>query len=297
VSARRWLLLAFAGFAAVHVVGVLFHSPLLPSSGMLAWTALGAYAVLAGRNAPRAVQLALTTGLLTLGVMAGVDLWARSETTTGAQFLFYGQAPQRDLFAALESGLQEIAPFLLGYGCLTVAVFALARARRRSRTGRIVAVTGVTCAIGYAALQLWSRADGPREWLLYSVALLAPVAVAIAAFLAAGPAAGSPTGGAAGTAVAPVGRRVVSVGMVLIGLAAMSLFDDVLSRMWSWPLEDFSMDADQAIAISVAVSATGSDWGMAGDQAITAALQVAGAAAVTVGCLSHLSPQRQSENP
>jgi hypothetical protein len=75
---RGSLLALFAGFVLVHVIGVLFASPLLPAAPVLAWGCLLGYAVLAGAEAPPAVRWPMLAGLLVIGGGTVVDWLASS---------------------------------------------------------------------------------------------------------------------------------------------------------------------------------------------------------------------------
>lgn len=253
MGARGWLLLAFALLATVFGVGVLFGTPLLPSAGLLAWVALCGYVLVAGHDAAVAVRILLGAGLLTFAGLEVIDYQVPLDQTAS-------------LVAALRGALREIGPLLIGYACLTVAGFAVARAGRLTRAGWIIAVGGAVCAVGYAVLELWSHADGEGEWLGYPIILVLPAGLAVAAFVAAGRAAA---------------RKVACAGLILVGFAAMALYDQGLANMALWrPVE-----ADAFLEPGYMVSLARPGDPVSTREALSSVLPLGIAAIVTVGCL------------
>ncbi|WP_173078501.1 hypothetical protein [Phytohabitans rumicis] len=255
MSIHGGFLIAVGVFGTAHVAGELFRSPLLPSAGVLAWAALCGYAVLAGRGAPRTVWLTLAAGLLILGLLGAADLLAASGGTTDAGYFVYGPPPPSP--APLEI-LRDSAPLLLAYLLLAIAVLAQPGGRR-TRWGVIVAAVGAAVAAGYAVLEVWSRGGGASR---VAVALPA-TALAVLAVVAAGR---SP-------------RPVAAAGAVLIGLAALSEVGTALDQI------RFSPDG---VFYTTGLMVAGA--GPAAHPAVPAALQLAGAAAVAIGCLRTGTP-------
>lgn len=253
MGARGGLLLAFALLTATFGAGVLFGSPLLPSSGLLAWAALGGYVVVAGRGASVRVRMALGAGVLTFAALELIDYRVPLDRTAS-------------LVAALGAGLWKIGPLVIGYACLTVAGFALARAGRLTRAGTVIMVGGAVCVVGYAVLHLWSRADGAGEWLGYPISLVLPAGLALAAFVAAGRAAA---------------RKVACAGLILVGFAALALYDDVLSHMALWQPVEANAFLEPGYMVSVARPAEP----LSTREAFTSVVPLCVAALVTVGCL------------
>ncbi|MEJ3743885.1 hypothetical protein WEI85_11400 [Actinomycetes bacterium KLBMP 9797] len=250
----------------MYAIGAFFGSPLLPSSGVLAWAALAGYALLAGRHAPRATRVALVVGLLVFGGWAAVEELATTATTTDFGWFAYTSPPSVDLRTAWSQGLREIAPWLIGYACLTVAAFAMGT-RAPAPHGRLIGIFGAALALAWGVLVLSSRADGVREWLVYPAVLLPPAALAVAAFVAAGRVAARP---------------LAAAGLILVGLAALALYDGALSGMWQWrPGTGGIHTLNAAVMLSVTGPDTGPDiWAVLG-----VAVPLVAAAAVTVGCL------------
>ncbi|MEH1123513.1 hypothetical protein [Micromonospora sp. CPCC 206061] len=200
-----------------------------------------------------AVRVALGAGLLAFAGLELIDYQVPLERTTS-------------LVAALRAGLREIGPLMIGYACLTVAGFALARAGRLTRAGAVIVMGGVACAVGYAVLELWSHADGEGEWLGYPSSLVLPASLATAAFVAAGRA---------------VAHKVTCAGLILIGFAAMALYDGALSHMALWQ----PVEADAFLQPGYMFSLARPADPVSTREAFGSVLPLAIAALVTVGCL------------
>lgn len=265
VSIRGWLLLACGGFGVTHVVGEFFGAPLLPSAGLLAWLSLVAYVLVAGRDAPLRVRIALGAGLMVLGVVAAAPLFSTVDSSTGV--FAYAPLRQSNELAAARDALWDAAPALLAYACLALAVLLLPARRPEtrpySRAGVAVAVAGVGLAVVYTALELWAEGAG----LAHAVAAAPPFLVAALAFVAAG----------------RTPRRAVTAGLVLLGLAAVWQVSEVLDRVLIVPSDAFLEPGLRYGSYLVAVGRPGAadsaGW------ALAVALQLVAAAAVTVGCL------------
>lgn len=267
VSIRGWLLLACAGFGVAYLTGELFHSPLLPSAELLAWGALAAYLVVAGREAPVRVRLALAAGLVTLGALAATSLFSTVDSGSGGLgFIALSEAPRESALNVAAEAVRDALPVLAAYACLALA--ALSLPKRRTRAGIVLALVGVAVAVTYTVLELWAR-DG----LASVFAAVPPLLVAVLAVLTAG----------------RVARWVPTAGLVLLGLAALAVLDDVLDRVYvpfseanaflqpglrygSWETAAPSLTA--AIAAPPALGST-----------LVPAIQIAAAAAITAGCL------------
>lgn len=268
MRAHRWLLAAFAVLAAVYALGELFRSPLLPSAGVLAWAVLAGYVLVAGRHAPRATRVALVAGLLAFGGWAAVEAFATTTTTTDYGWSAYTSLASVEFTTAWSQGLREIAPWLIGYGCLTVGAFTLG-ARAPRAHGRLIAIFGGLLALAWGLLVLSSHADGVLEWLAYPVVLLPPAALAVAAFVAAGRLAARP---------------LAAVGLILVGLVALGLYDSALSGMWRWHTSTRADTAAVMFAVTDLRSGGGPDgWAML--EALAIAVPFVAAAAVIAGCL------------
>jgi hypothetical protein len=267
VSIRGWLLLACAGFATTYLVGELFRTPLLPSAELLAWVALAAYLVVAGRDAPVRVRLALAAGLVILGALAAFPLLSTVESGSYRQgFVALSQAPRESALDIAAEAVRDAVPVLVAYACLALA--ALFLPRRRTRAGIAVAVVGVCIAVTYAALEVWSR-DG----LASVLAAVPPLLVAVLGFLVAG----------------RISRWVPTIGLALLGLAALSLLGDVLDRVYLSPLYKGEAFLEPGLRFGTEKSAAVSFGAVAGPPALGFALapviQLAAAAAITAGCL------------
>lgn len=264
VSIRGWLLLACGCFGVTYIVGELFGSPLLPSAGLLAWLALVAYVLVAGREAPIRVRVALGAGLMILGAAAAAPLFSTVDSSAG----FFAYAPMRpsNELAAAGDALRDAAPVLLAYACLAFAVLLLPARRPetgRSRAGVAVAVAGAGLAVVYTALEFW-REDGG---LAHAVATAPPFLVAALAFVAAG----------------RTSRRVVTAGLALLGLAALWQVSEVLDRVLTVSADAFLEPGLRYGTYLVPID--GSVWSASAGWALAAALQLVAAAVVTAGCL------------
>jgi hypothetical protein len=260
---RGWLLLACAGFGATYLIGELFHSPLLPSAELLAWVALAAYLAVAGRDAPLRVRLALAAGLVILGGIAAASLFS-TEDGGRLGFLALSEAPRESALDVAAEASRDAVPVLAAYACLALA--ALFLPKRRTRAGIAVATVGVGVAVVYAVLEVWGR-----NGLASVFAAVPPLLVAVLAFLTAG----------------RVSRWLPTVGLALLGLAALALLGDVLDRVYVHPpsrtdtflAPGMTYEARDAVAFG-AVSGV-----PAVDSAVTTFVQLAAAAVVTAGCL------------
>lgn len=267
VSIRGWLLLACAAFGATYLVGELFGSPLLPSAELLAWVALAAYLAVAGRDAPMRVRLALAAGLVILGALAAISLFSTVDSGPSAMgFLAFTEPPRESALDVAGDAVWDAVPALVAYGCLALA--ALFLPARRTRVGIAVAVVGIGLAVTYTVLELWGR-DG----LASVFAAVPPLLVAVLAFVVAGRAT----------------PWVPTVGLALLGLAALSLLGDALDRVYLYPLYEPDAFLQPGLRYSVQESAAVSLAEMVSPPALGIALapviQLAAAAVITAGCL------------
>ncbi len=267
VSIRRWLLLACGAFGATYLVGELFGSPLLPSAELLAWVSLLAYVAVAGRDSPPRVRLALATGLVILGAIAAFSLFSTVDSgPSGVSFLAFDEPPRESALDIAAEAVRDALPVLVAYACLALA--ALFLPKRRSRGGIAVAVSGIGVAVTYTVLELWSR-DGFASVF----AAMPPLLVAVLAFLVAG----------------RVSRWTATAGLALLGLAALSVLDDVLDRVYVNPTRyaevflapglRYSVQESSAVSLSAMVDPPALGFTLA------PAIQLAAAAAIAAGCL------------
>lgn len=279
MSIRGWLLLACAAFGAVYLLGEFFSSPILPSAELLAWVALAAYLLVAGRDAPVRVRLALAAGVVTLGVLVAASL---RSTVDGAGSAFIALSPARresELDVAAEA-VRESLPALTAYACLALAVIFLPRRnaktpQRRDRTGVVLTVVGVAAAVTYMILELSGRVG-----LASIFAAVPPALVAVFAFATAG----------------RVGRWLPAAGLAALGVAALILLSDVLDRVNVPQALEANVFLQPGLRYSGAdVPASSFAVTMAGrtavlESALGPILQLAGAAAIAVACLRRADP-------
>jgi hypothetical protein len=267
VSTRGWLLLACGGFGATYLVGELFGSPLLPSAELLAWVCLVAYVVVAGRDAPVRVRLALAAGVVILGALAAFTFFSTVDAGPGGLgFMALDEPPRESALDIAADAVREALPVLVAYACLALA--ALFLPKRRTRAGIAVAVVGIGVAVTYTVMELWSR-DG----LASVFAAMPPLLVAVLAFLVAG----------------RVWRWTAAAGLALLGVAALSVLGDVLDRVYVSPLNHGEVFLQPGLRYSVQESVAVSLSAVGGRPALGFALvpviQLAAAAAIAAGCL------------
>ena len=276
---RGLLLTLFAGFVLVHLIGMVFASPLLPVAPVLAWGCLLGYAVLAGAQAPSAVRWPLLAGLLVIGAGTVVDWLAFSGGADVVRTYEVFVAAPAD-FNLWEAALKRVAPLLVACGLLAGAVLAGSAGRRpppgRTKTViRAATLTGLVLAAGFVALQLWAL-PGPLTqygWEL-AVGVAAALAAAIVAIVAAGAAAAYP--GAARLAVA---------GLCLLAVSALGVLADLVAavpRPQSFSIREPGVMVE---VYAVMVTTNPLDTGWSAVEAATAAAQFVAVAAVTVGWL------------
>jgi len=276
---RGLLLALFAVFAVVHVLGVLFASPLLPAAPVLAWGCLLGYAVLAGAGARWAVRWPLLAAVVVIGAATVVDWLAYSNPSAAGQTYQVFVAAPAD-FDLWDAELKRVAPFLLASGLLAAAVLT-GSAGRRPPPGRARTVIGVGTLIalglaaGFTALQLWAL---PGSLTQYGWDLAAGVAVAFAvavvAILAARAAAAC-----AGTA------RLAAAGLCLLAFTALWVLADLVAavpRPFSYSIREPGLHVE-LYAVMVTINPLDTGWSTT--TAALAAAQLVAVAAVTAGWL------------
>ncbi|MGN9913296.1 hypothetical protein ACTMTJ_37735 [Phytohabitans sp. LJ34] len=267
MSIRGWLLLACAAFGATYLIGELFGSPILPSAELLAWVALAAYLAVAGRGAPLRVRLALASGLVILSALAAISLFSTVDSyPSHFGVMAYTELPRQSALHVASSAVWDDVPALVAYGCLALA--ALFLPRRRTRVGIAVAVVGIGVAVTYTVLELWSR-DG----LAPVFAAVPPLLVAVLAFLVAG----------------RTTPWVPTVGLALLGLAALALVGNALDRVYLYPLYEadaflqpglrYSVQESAAVSLAATVDAPTMGY------ALAPVIPLAAAAVITAACL------------
>ncbi|GAA0383691.1 MULTISPECIES: hypothetical protein [Micromonospora] len=213
----RSLLLPLAGLlAAVHVVGVLTAAPILRYAEVLAVAVLLAYALLAGLPSPRWV---VPVGL----IVVAVDAWWTMPVDPaegGYRWQVLEPGPPPEFTDGLWTGLALTWAAL--FFVLLLAVVSWPQTDRRP-SGRLSvgALLAAAAVVGYVVFRLAGYHGGqPR---VAAVAVLAPLALALAAVLLA-------------ALLVRRGHRLAAGGAVLLLVAALFQFDAALAPYTLLPL-------------------------------------------------------------
>ncbi|MFY1700650.1 hypothetical protein ACN28G_02685 [Micromonospora sp. WMMA1923] len=207
------LLLVAGVLSAVHLVGVLTTSPLLPSAEVLAWVALAGVALVAGASASWPVRLALLAVPLGLAVPAAVAYLRHFVAEWNGEaggYGFVGYTPLGPLQPAWAERWWFLVPGVVGCVAVAVLVRALSGAHDGSpnRVDRILAAVlagGFVAGCYYDLTYRWSAWE---NWTVGGFLGTALPPVLLAGVLL----------GLGLTILVRVGARTLAVGTALLAL-------------------------------------------------------------------------------